>query len=420
MLGTMFSHRGMGRSEPAWSLRSVALALPIAVILAVAVARGDDIGKSHAALKPGTELRGRALGDERSLGAGRYPGSQRVVAAKHAHRAERTLHHRVRAVLGMSANLRTGSNPSVLPGPVVIADRDNNRLLEVSPQGRVLWRFPKSGDLASGQTFQVPDDAFFTPDGQQIVATQEEDFAISVVGVTRRRIVYHYGHTGVPGSVPNYVDNPDDAMLTPSGDLMFADIKNCRLLVIRPPAHRPLGQLGVTGNCEHGRGSYGSPNGAFPMTGGDTAITEINGDWLDVVTPSGRRVSATHPPGFSYPSDTNEVRPGLFLSADYTDPGALETFTGRGRLRWRYEPRGAAALDHPSLALPLPNGDILANDDRNDRLIVVDPRTNKIVWQYGHTHIPGSGEGFLSNPDGVDLAPPYSLTERFAASMRAP
>ncbi len=53
-------------------------------------------------------------------------------------------------------------------------------------------------------------------------------------------------------------------------------------------------------------------------------------------------------------------------------------------------------------------------------MIVVEPRTNTIVWQYGHTHVPGSGEGFLSNPDGVDLAPPYSLTRRFAASMRAP
>ena len=77
-------------------------------------------------------------------------------------------------------------------------------------------------------------------------------------------------------------------------------------------------------------------------------------------------------------------------------------------------------MNQPSLALPLPNGDILANDDKNDRVIVVDPRTNRIVWQYGHTHVPGSGEGFLSNPDGVDLAPPYSLDERFAATLRAP
>src|SRR5271166_3792841 len=318
-------------------------------------------------------------------------------------------------------NLQPRSDPSVLPGPVLIADRDNNRLLEVSPTGEVLWRFPESGDLPSGETFLLPDDAFFSPDGRQIVVTQEDDFAISVVDKASRRIVYRYGHAGVPGSEPGYVHNPDDAMLTPSGDLISADIKNCRVLVIRPPAHRPLRQLGVTGDCEHQPGlSYGSPNGAFPMSDGDTAITEINEDWLDVVAPGGRSLYATHPPGFSYPSDTNEVSPGLFLSADYTDPGALETFTTSGQLRWRYEPSGAAALDQPSLALPLPNGDVLANDDKNDRVIVVDPHTNRIVWQYGHTHTPGSREGFLSNPDGVDLAPPYSLARRFASSMRAP
>ena len=316
--------------------------------------------------------------------------------------------------------LRPGSDPSVLPGPVLIADSENNRLLEVSRDGRVLWRFPAPGDLAPGQTFDLPDDAFFSPDGQRVIATQEEDFAISVIDLASHRIVYRYGHPGVPGSEPGYVHNPDDAMLMSAGEILTADIMNCRLLVIRPPAHRPLRQFGVTGGCEHQPGvSYGSPNGAFPMTNGDTAVTEINGDWLDVIAPGGRPVLATHPPGFTYPSDTNEVRPGLFLSADYTSPGAIETFTGDGRLKWRYAPTGAAALDQPSLALPLPNGDILANDDHNDRVIVIDPRTNRIVWQYGHTHVAGAGEGFLGDPDGVDLAPPYSLAARFPG-MRAP
>jgi hypothetical protein len=156
------------------------------------------------------------------------------------------------------------------------------------------------------------------------------------------------------------------------------------------------------------------------MSNGNTAVTEINGNWLNVLGRDGRTVLAVHPPQFSYPSDTNELRPGVFLSVDYASPGAIETFTSRGELLWRYAPSGASALDHPSLALPLPNGDVLANDDRNERVIVVDPRTNRIVWQYGHTGVRGSREGYLSNPDGVDLLPPYSLAARFAASMRAP
>src|SRR6266516_6266584 len=73
-----------------------------------------------------------------------------------------------------AGGLQPGSDPSVLPGPVLIGDRDNNRLVEVSPDGRVLWRFPAPGDLAPGQTFLLPDDAFFSPDGRQVIVTQED------------------------------------------------------------------------------------------------------------------------------------------------------------------------------------------------------------------------------------------------------
>ena len=311
------------------------------------------------------------------------------------------------------ANLVPGSDPSVLPGPVLIADRNNNRLIEISPTGRLVWEFPRPGDLAPGETFRVPDDAFFASGGHQVIVTQEHDFVISVIDMTSDRIVYRYGHPGVSGSSADYLYNPDDALLTRGGEIFLADIKNCRLLVIRPPAHHVARQLGGTGLCIHQPPvGYGSPNGWFPLSDGNTVVTEINGDWIDTLGPSGRLLNATHAPGFSYPSDTNQVRRGVLLSADYTDPGAIETFTPGGRLLWRYAPSGSQALNQPSLALPLPNGDILANDDLNDRVIVVNPRTDRIVWQYGHTHIPGHQPGYLSRPDGVDLASPYSLIDR--------
>ncbi len=313
-----------------------------------------------------------------------------------------------------TVSLAPGSDSSVLPGPVLIADRDNNRLIEVSPTGRLLWEFPRPGDLAPGQTFKVPDDAFFSPNGQQVIATEEDDFVVSVIDVASHRIVYRYGHPGILGSDPNYLDNPDDALLSRSGQIIMADIKNCRLLTIQMPAHRIARQLGESGVCVHQPGvSFGSPNGDFPMLNGNRVVTEINGDWVDVLSPSGQVLSSTNALGFSYPSDTNEVRPGVLLSADYANPGAIEMFTPGGRLLWRYAPSGRRALDQPSLALPLPNGDVLANDDHNDRVIVIDPHTNRIVWQYGHTHIPGRRPGYLATPDGVDLAAPYSLMNRF-------
>ncbi len=325
-------------------------------------------------------------------------------------------------VKGQPGHLQPGSNPSVLPGPILIADRNNSRLLLVDPKGRILWQFPSPGDLLAGQVFKSPDDAFFSPHGNHILATQESQFTLTEISLETGHIVWHYGHPGTPGSAPGYLDNPDDAMVLPNGNVISADIKNCRLLYLSKTSVQPIHVYGeTTPYCYHQPPArFGSPNGMFPMTNGDWLVTEINGDWVDEMTPSGRIVWSTHPPGIYYPSDTNEVRPGVFLTAAYTKPGVVEEFNQQGQLLWRYAPTGAAALDEPSLALPLPNGDVLVNDDWNDRVIVIDPHTNKVVWQYGVTGVPGSKPGYLYKPDGIDVAPPYSLDMTHAASMGIP
>ncbi len=336
-----------------------------------------------------------------------------------------------RKAAGSPSYLQPGSNPSVLPGPVLIADRNNSRLLLVDPKGQILWQYPPPGTPTTS-AFRAPDDAFFGPNGKEIIATEESNFTISTIALHRTpkgsqpvtgSVTWTYGNPGVPGSAANELDNPDDAMLLPNGDVLTADIKNCRILLIHHGAHAPAHIYGeTTPYCYHQPPArFGSPNGVFPMTNGNYLVTEINGDWVDEMTPSGAILWSTHPPGFSYPSDSNEVSPGVFVSVDYTKPGGLETFNQQGQVLWRYTPTSpSGVLDEPSLALPLPNGDFLVNDDYNHRVIVIDPHTNQIVWQYGHTGVPGSAPGYLDKPDGVDLAPPFSLLVTHAATMGLP
>jgi hypothetical protein len=317
------------------------------------------------------------------------------------------------------SHLAPGSDPSALPGDVLIADRSNDRLLVVDPQGRIVWRFPPPGRAS----LPLPDDAFFSPDGRRIVVTEEDVDVVSVIDVASHRIAWRYGAVDAPGSSANRLAHPDDALLLPSGSILLADIENCRLLLLHPPSHRPIRSVGSPANgCVHyPPRAWGSPNGAFPLADGGALVTEISGDWVDALSPSGHVLWSTHPPGISYPSDSNEIRRGLYVTVGWETPGILETFDRRGRLHWRYRPQdGAPPLDHPSLALPLPNGDFLVNDDYNDRVIVVDPHTNRVVWQYGHTGVPGAAPGYLSRPDGVDLVPPAALLAHVHARIRLP
>lgn len=326
--------------------------------------------------------------------------------------------------LAAGPNLAPGSNPAVLPGDVLIADEGNNRLLVVDPTGKIVWQFPRPGELAPGVTFLSPDDAFFTPSGKQVLATEEDDQVVSLLSLANPRLLWRYGTPGQPGSAPNQLSNPDDAMMLPDHEVLLADIKNCSLLLVRAGAQVPARRFGIQNTfCLHDPPlRFGSPNGAFPMTNGDYLVSEINGDWVDELSLSGRVLWSTHPPGVAYPSDSNEVFPGVYLTADYSTPGQIVEFDRYGRLIWRYAPTsGPGMLNHPSLCEPIPtDGDILCNDDGNDRVIVVDPRTDRIVWQYGHDGIPGRAPGYLSGPDGVDLTPPYSLLVRHRGTMGLP
>ena len=245
-------------------------------------------------------------------------------------------------------HLAPHSNPSVLPGDILIADDWNNRLLIVDPQGRVRWRFPRPGDLARGQNFQLPDDAFFSPDGRYVIATEEEDSVVSVISIAKHKIVYRYGTPGVPGSSSNHVSNPDDAMMMPGGGLITSDIKNCRILLLAPPArqqYRPRRIIGTTGVCGHNPPhTFGSPNGAFPTTNGSYLVTEINSDWVTQMKLNGRVAWSTHPPGGGLPVRHQRDLPGPLPD------GRLLTAGAGGRVRLQRAPAVAVRRAQPPLA----------------------------------------------------------------------
>lgn len=315
--------------------------------------------------------------------------------------------------------LAPGSDPTALPGPIVIADKGNNRLLVVDPQGRVLWTWPQPGDLAPGQTFRVPDDVFVSPDGKQLVATEEDDFVVTVIDLATRKVSWRYGRPGAPGSEPGQLNNPDDAIMLPGGQVIAADIKNCRLVELAPGSPGPVWSLGAgPGTCAHDPPArFGSPNGVFPLPNGHFLVTEIRGDWVDEIDRRGHVYWSARPPGVAYPSDSNQYRPGRYLTVDYSDPGQVVVFDATGKALWRWNPPGGdGKLNHPSLAEALPDGDILLNDDANDRVIVLDPAQNKLVWQYGHNGVAGSAPGYLNTPDGLDPVPPHSYADTVGLS----
>jgi hypothetical protein len=122
--------------------------------------------------------------------------------------------------------------PGPLPYPILIADRGNSRILEVTPDKRIVWSFPAPGGLPAGQAFVGGDDSFFTPGGAQIISNEEENGTIAIIDYASRQIVWQYGHPGVEDAGPGFLNYPDDAYELPDGTVIVADIRNCRELFI--------------------------------------------------------------------------------------------------------------------------------------------------------------------------------------------
>ncbi|MFI4980881.1 MAG: PQQ-binding-like beta-propeller repeat protein [Nevskiales bacterium] len=299
-----------------------------------------------------------------------------------------------------------------LPYPVVIADRRNNRLIEVAPDKRIIWQFG-SPNL---KIYHDNDDVYFSPDGHLLAISEEDNQDIHLIDYDRRELIWSYGVPDVAGSDPGYMNYPDDTHVMADGTILVADIRNCRVLFIDRDSAKIKTQWGGPSrkdgnwskdpNCRHDPPQHlGLPNGVVELDGGDVLLTEITGAWITRLTRAGQVVWSMQAGGLQYPAAAMPARGEQVIVADFAKPGRVNVFDPKLRkVTWDYHPEsGEGMLDHPSLAMELPNGDVILNDDHRHRVIVIDRQTKQIIWQYGITDHKGSGPGELNNPDGIDI-----------------
>jgi outer membrane protein assembly factor BamB len=313
-----------------------------------------------------------------------------------------------------SATSSTGGADQSLVRPfaglLVIADRGNNRLLVMNARKRIVWRYPSPNLPPPPSPLYFPDDVFWVHHGHAILVNEEENDTLIEIAYPSGRTLWTYGIPRTPGSTTGYLHQPDDVYPYPGGGVVVADAKNCRILFLNATGH-PSHQIGTTGVCTHGLpNTVGYPNGDTPLPNGHILLSEIDGSWIDEVTSTGHVVWAHQIPGIVTPSDPQRLANGSFLVASYSSPGGVVRFDRTGKVLWTYHALNAnGILDHPSLAAPLPNGLVAVNDDYNHRVVLLDPKTDRIVWQYGVTGRAGNGAGYLSYPDGLDLLLPGNV-----------
>jgi hypothetical protein len=96
-----------------------------------------------------------------------------------------------------------------LPYPIVIADRRNNRLLEVAPDKGIVWEFPSP----NVKVYRGNEDVNFSIDGEQLTVRDEVNFDVRIVDYENRVITWIHGVPDTRGSGDGLLNYPDGGEL---------------------------------------------------------------------------------------------------------------------------------------------------------------------------------------------------------------
>ena len=254
----------------------------------------------------------------------------------------------------------------------------DNRVILVDAHGHIVWQYGMDGGASGSGPNQlnVPVHALFLSSfpghpGFHVMITDQGNERVIVVN-RAHEIVWQYGTTGVMGTGPNQLNNPNSAELLENGHVLIADENNNRAIE-------------VTTDTLHVVATF---------TAGGTA--------------SGVAFASRLPNGDTLMTDSNNSRIVEVDSADNVVSQYLTNTSG-----------GNSNGPFPTRAVRLRNGDTLISDQFNERVIQITPAPDqRIVFQQGKLNVPGAGFDRLNGPydakvvgDYTGMTPPFDFEE---------
>lgn len=250
------------------------------------------------------------------------------------------------------------------PGNILISDQFNNRVIETTGRGEIVWQFGLGPTDASPNSIIGVNDAQRIGDltlmaGTGTPAATVPNFPNGVVDnrvllVNKRgQIIWQYGQFGQSGTGFNLLNTPVQNTFVP----------NCN-------------KCGKCKKVQHN--SCGAPfDGTILITDqGNQRIIRVNADKLILWQ------FPTNPPNLSQlntPNSAEQLENGFILIADEGNNRAIEVNPQNNQIVKIFTAGGS--ISGCAFASRLENGNTLLTDSGNSRIVEVNS-SDQIVWQY--------------------------------------
>lgn len=340
------------------------------------------------------------------------------------------------------------------PGNTLIADQFNNRVIEVDPDGNIVWHFglgpadfSKASIIGTNDAQRVGVFTLMagtgTPGGQPEAQDCKNgsgclDNRVILVNPAGH-IVWQYGQFGIAGNGPDQLSTPVQNTWLPNAHVLITDQSNERIIEVN------LGKQIVWQYPNGGAAALSNPNCAELLQNGNILICdENNNQALEVThtTPSTLVNTYTHAFSnilhgdipFSGVAFASRLPNGHTLITDSNNARIVETDES-GTLFWEYftntdplsnprclPPPTGCTGPLPTRAVRLRNGNTLISDQYNHRVIEVSPDL-QIVRTFGKINSLGYNTqsvagGGLNSPydakrigDYTGITPPFGFEQ---------
>jgi len=295
-------------------------------------------------------------------------------------------------------------------GNILIADQFNNRVIEVTPAGNIVWSFGLGPNDFSAKSVIGVNDAQRVGPLTLMAGTGTPPGVIpqSPGGAPDNRvmlvdpdgnIVWQYGRFGKTGSGHDLLNTPVQCTWLPSTHVLITDQGNGRVIEVNREKRIVWEYPGPNTNPGD---QLNSPNSAELLENGHVLIADENNNRAIEVTRT-HKVVRTFTAGGSAGAIAfaSRLPNGHTLLTDAGNSRAVEVDKADAVV-WQYVTNtasGSVAAPTPTRAVRLHNGDTLISDQFNNRVIRVSPG-GQIVASYG---LPLAGGGAIGNNVGFDL-----------------
>jgi hypothetical protein len=296
------------------------------------------------------------------------------------------------------------------PGNILIADQFNNRVIEITPAGDIVWSFGLGPNDFSPRSIIGCNDServgsftlmagTGTPPGVIPQATNgAADNRVLLVD-EEGRIVWQYGQFGKTGSSPDLLNTPVQSTWLPNFHVLITDQGNNRIIEVNLLKHIVWQYPGSNTNASD---QLNSPNSAELLEDGHVLIADQNNNRAIEVTRDDKIVRVITAGGtLNVCAFASRLDNGHTLLTDSGNSRAVEV-DAKDRVVWQYvtdtDPLSVAA-PLPTRALRLRDGDTLISDQFNNRVIRVSP-AGDIDANYG---LPLAGGMTIGNNVGYNL-----------------